>query len=212
MRLFDKRYPFFKGRKMQIPLMYEDSAEPDDSDPKRRFVTFVGPPSLAKGSDKFIEIVSHAATHAPELEFQVISRKEVLDPDFTDMPNLHVYFRDRISDREFGIQLKKSIVTVAPYRSVRQSSSVITSFMCGAPVVGTNIGGLKEVISNGVTGYLVDPDATPEEWIRVIGDVKRELPRMSLACRAIFEREFSESNWQKYLGELLNGGKRQNDT
>lgn len=212
MRLFDKRYPFFKGRKMQVPLMYEDLGGSNGSDSERRFVTFIGPPSLAKGSDRFIEIVSGAATFAPELEFQIISRKEIRDPHFTEMPNLYVYSRNRISDNEFGIQLKKSIVTLAPYRSVRQSSSVLTSYMYGVPVVGTKIGGLKEVIREGMTGYLVDLDATPEEWIRAIRDVRSALPKMSLACRAIFEREFSESNWQKYLEELLNGSKRQNDT
>jgi glycosyltransferase involved in cell wall biosynthesis len=152
--------------------------------------------------------VSLAASFAPELEFQVISRKEIRDPHFWGMPNLHVYSRERISDYEFGIQLKNSIVTLAPYKSVRQSSSVVTSFMYGAPVVGTKIGGLKEIIRDGVTGYLVDYDATPEEWIRAIRDVRSELPEMSLACRATFEREFSESNWQKYLEGLLDGRKR----
>jgi glycosyltransferase involved in cell wall biosynthesis len=205
MRLFDKRYPFFKGRKMQIPLMYEDLAESNGFDPERTFVTFIGPPSLAKGSDMFIKIVSYAATHAPELEFQVISRKEIRDSRFSELPNLRVYFKDRISDDEFGIQLKKSIVTLAPYITARQSSSVLTSFMYGVPVIGTEIGGLKEVIRNSETGHLISPGATPEEWISAIRDVRNALPRMSLDCRASYEREFSESNWQKYLEELLNG-------
>lgn len=214
MRLFEKRYPFYEGKKKLIPLMYEDLGQPGSFAPGRRFVTFVGPLSRAKGSNVFIQTVAYASAHAPDLEFQVISRKETKELQLLRLrlPNLHLYCKERISDVEFGTQLRRSAVVLAPYASARQSSTVLTSFMYGVPVIATAVGGLNEVIRDGETGYLVNPGATPEEWINAIRDVKDALPRMSVACRSVFEREFSESNWRNYLEGLLSGEGMENDT
>jgi glycosyltransferase involved in cell wall biosynthesis len=39
--------------------------------------------------------------------------------------------------------------------------SLIEAAACGVPVVGTDVGGVRSVVEDGVTGYVVAPDASP---------------------------------------------------
>jgi glycosyltransferase involved in cell wall biosynthesis len=205
--LFNKRYPDFDGKMMLIPLLYEDLAGPRPSEEERRYVTFIGPIVPAKGPEIFAKVVKYAMSSAPELRFQTISRTPVKDPDFSGCTNLTVYHRERITDAEFGDRIQQSHVVIAPYKSVRQSSSVITSYMYGVPVVGSNVGGMTEVILPGKTGYLVDLDAKTEDWLDAVLQTKRNFPSMSRYCREYFVKEHSEVNWVNYLEEVLHGGR-----
>ncbi|MDD5659096.1 MAG: N-acetyl-alpha-D-glucosaminyl L-malate synthase BshA [Actinomycetota bacterium] len=45
-----------------------------------------------------------------------------------------------------------------PSKSESFGVSALEALSCGVPVIGTNVGGLKEVVADGVCGYLFDPD------------------------------------------------------
>ena len=206
--LFEKRYPDFDGKMALIPLLYEDLAGSRPSEEERRYVTFIGPVVPAKGPEILAKVVKLALNSAPELRFQIISRVPVKDIDLSSCMNLTVYLKERITDAEFGGRIRQTHVVIAPYKSVRQSSSVITSYMYGVPVVGSNVGGMTEVILSGKTGYLVSLDAKPEEWLDAICQAKKNFPSMSRDCREYFVKKHSETNWANYLEEVLHGGKR----
>lgn len=205
--LFEKRYPDFEGKKVLMPLLYEDIAESKPSAQERKYATFIGPIVPAKGPEIFAKVVKLALTSAPELRFQVISRVPVKNIDLSSCKNLTIYLKERITDAEFGDRIRQSHVVIAPYKSVRQSSSVITSYMYGVPVVGSNVGGMTEVILPGKTGYLVNIDAKPEEWLDAICQAKKNFSSMSHDCREYFVKRHSETNWTNYLEEVLNGGR-----
>jgi glycosyltransferase involved in cell wall biosynthesis len=205
--LFNKRYPGFDGKVARIPLLYEDLAGSRPFEKERRYVTFIGPLVPAKGPEILAKVVKLALNSVPELQFQVISRAPVKDRDLSGCTNLTIYLKERITDAEFGDRLQQSHVVIAPYKSVRQSSSVITSYMYGVPVIGSNVGGMTEVILPEKTGYLVNIDAKPEEWLDAICHVKRNFPSMSRNCREYFVTRHSEMNWRNYLEEVLHGGR-----
>ena len=205
--LFDKRYPSYDGKRALIPLLYEDLAGSRPSEKERIYVTFIGPIVPAKGPEIFAKVVKLAMISAPELRFQIVSRAPVTDIGLSGCLNLTVYLKERITDAEFGDRIQQSHVVIAPYKSVRQSSSVVTSFMYGVPVVGGNVGGMTEAILPGKTGYLVDLDAKPEEWLDAICLAKKNFPTMSRDCREYFVKVHSEANWTTYLEEVLHGGK-----
>jgi glycosyltransferase involved in cell wall biosynthesis len=48
-------------------------------------------------------------------------------------------------------------VVALPYRRASQSAVLQLAYACGKPVVGTNTGGLPEVIEQGRSGYVVEP-------------------------------------------------------
>ncbi|WP_308635585.1 glycosyltransferase family 4 protein [Paenibacillus silvisoli] len=72
----------------------------------------------------------------------------------------------------------------------------VEAMSCGLPVVATRAGGMKEIIEDGVTGYLVDPDHVVEEMrarlLELLRDDQLRL-QMGLKSRERVEQHFT---WQ----------------
>ena len=202
-RLFDKAYPWFQGRKMEVPLMYEDAVENLSYAEERKYLTFVGPPVPAKGPEIFLSIVDYAAEHGLDWAFLLVSREKIADRRFLDKDNLLIYHKERISDEEYGTLMQKSLAVLTPYKRETQSSVVLVSYMYGTPVVSSNVGGLPEFVSCGRTGYVVDEAAPVEEWVEAIGQTLKDEQAMSANCRRYFVENFSGKNWGKYLDDML---------
>lgn len=62
-----------------------------------------------------------------------------------------------IPDREVEVYFKAADLAVLPYESATQSGIVQVSYGFSLPVVATNVGGLPDVVTDGVTGYVVEP-------------------------------------------------------
>jgi D-inositol-3-phosphate glycosyltransferase len=71
----------------------------------------------------------------------------------------HVRLENRyVPDEEVGALVAAADVVVLPYRSATQSGVVLVAYAGGCPVISTRVGGLPEVVEDGVTGYLVPPE------------------------------------------------------
>jgi glycosyltransferase involved in cell wall biosynthesis len=66
-----------------------------------------------------------------------------------------------IPDEEVEVYFRAADLVVLPYRSATQSGITQTAFAFGRPVVVTAVGGLPDVVDDGVTGYVVPPDDPP---------------------------------------------------
>jgi len=201
--LFDLRYPNFSGKKMQIPLMYEDLGDSSFDMQDRKYITFVGPPVPAKNPEKFLEIVRISNENKLGLRFLLISRSKVKDVRYFQEKNLQIFSKERISDEEYGELIKRSIAVLTPYRRETQSSVIFVSYMYGTPVLSSNVGGLPEFVSHKKTGYLLDLNAEVEEWVEGIRYIENNFTRLSKNCRKYFVENFSGKNWEKYLNVLV---------
>jgi glycosyltransferase involved in cell wall biosynthesis len=201
--LFDRRYPGFTGKKLLIPLMYEDLGKSTDTEVTgRRFVTFVGPPSKAKGAEKFSEIVKYCFANGLDYQFLLVSGRHVRTRGLDKFRNVTILQKPHISDRELGEALKMSLMTLTPYTVATQSSVIPVSYMYGTPVVSSNVGGLPEEVADDETGILLEPDAPVDQWIDAISYTRSQLPKMAKACRRMFEARFAGANWERYLDGL----------
>ncbi len=73
--------------------------------------------------------------------------------------DIHV-FNQYIGDDEVPLYFSASDVCVLPYKSATQSGITSISYHFNLPIIATNVGGLKESIEHGRTGYIVDtPDS-----------------------------------------------------
>jgi len=73
--------------------------------------------------------------------------------------------------------------------------SILESFAYGKPVIGTRIGGIPELITEGAHGYLVDPES-PEQLRTVIRELWADRPaqsRMGVNARRLIETKFAQS-------------------
>ena len=202
-RLFNKAYPWFKGKKVEIPLMYEDLGENTGLPNIQSYITFVGPPVPAKGPEIFLKIVDYARKSNPDWSFLLISREEVKDARFLNKRNLSIFYKKKISDEEYGALMRKSCTVLTPYKRETQSSVILVSYMYGTPVVSSNVGGLPEFVNIGDTGYIVDLNAPVEEWIKAISQTQKNAQIMRVYSRRYFDENFSGKNWKKYLKATL---------
>lgn len=74
--------------------------------------------------------------------------------------NIHVHARF-IADAEVPVFFGAADAVVLPYRSATQSGVTAMAFHFGVPVVATDVGGLNEVLTDGVTGVLVPEVSAP---------------------------------------------------
>jgi glycosyltransferase involved in cell wall biosynthesis len=201
-RLFDTRYPWFMGFKVKIPLIYENLAKKINTKEERLYLTFIGPPVPAKGPDILLDIVNFSYERKLNYEFLLITRSEILDNKY-NKKNLKIYYKKKITDEEFGELINKSLLVITPYKRETQSSVVLVSYMYGTPVLSSNVGGLPEFVIHMKTGYLLDLNAEPDQWIKGIYFIQDNFSRLSEACREFFINTFSGKNWHKYLDAVL---------
>jgi N-acetyl-alpha-D-glucosaminyl L-malate synthase BshA len=71
--------------------------------------------------------------------------------------------------------------------------AALEAMACGVPVIASRVGGLPEVIDDGVDGYLKDPEdlqGMAEQALTVLGDAKLH-ERLAAAARRKVEEKFS---------------------
>jgi glycosyltransferase involved in cell wall biosynthesis len=80
--------------------------------------------------------------------------------------------------------------------------SLLEAYAAGVPVIASRIGGLPELVEDGVTGLLVDPNE-PEKWAdamaRLGGD--DEASRMGLEAHRLWEKRFGPDEGLRNLEE-----------
>jgi glycosyltransferase involved in cell wall biosynthesis len=72
-----------------------------------------------------------------------------------------VRFLGRLSDEAVAAKYRESIASVLPSLVDTGFSSSMESMACGTPVIGTRLGSLPEVVTEGRTGFLVPPNDVP---------------------------------------------------
>ena len=71
-----------------------------------------------------------------------------------------VLWHDRfIRDEDVKYYFSASDVLLQPYKSATQSGVTQIAYQFGTPVIVTNVGGLSEIVTDGQTGFVVEPDA-----------------------------------------------------
>jgi glycosyltransferase involved in cell wall biosynthesis len=71
----------------------------------------------------------------------------------------HVIIHDRyIPNEEIPYYFTSANVLVAPYKSVTGSGIIQMAIGAGIPVITTDVGNLQEIIEDGVTGFIVQPE------------------------------------------------------
>jgi glycosyltransferase involved in cell wall biosynthesis len=123
---------------------------------------YVGQLIKSKGVDVLIDAVSQISD--PELEVHILGK----GPEKDSLENRaqsddRIQFHGFVPEDELVRQYSASDFTVVPSRWYDNSPMVIyESFTRRTPVIGARIGGIPELIKEGVTGYCFEPDQPSE--------------------------------------------------
>ncbi|MGV8908967.1 MAG: glycosyltransferase family 4 protein [Propionicimonas sp.] len=127
------------------------------SAPDGAHLVFAGRLSAEKGVDVLIEamaMVGHEATLDIAGDGPERARLESLAGRQT--ASGRVTFHGRLDKQELAALVSRSTASVVPSRwHENQPMTILESFAAGVPVVATNLGGLPEVVRNGVDGWVV---------------------------------------------------------
>jgi glycosyltransferase involved in cell wall biosynthesis len=93
-------------------------------------------------------------------------------------PDARVQFIAPMSPGEVGDAMAKYDFIVVPSRWLETGPLVVyESFAAGTPVLGSRLGGIAELVSDGVDGILVSPD-NPNSWANIISGLARDITRV----------------------------------
>ena len=104
-------------------------------------------------------------------------------------------------DHEVEKYFAAADLVVLPYISATQSGVVQIAFGFEKPVIVTKVGGLPDVVANGVTGYVIEPENSQELARTVVNfyDGKKE----ALFTENI-KKEACRFSWER-MGEVVSG-------
>jgi glycosyltransferase involved in cell wall biosynthesis len=135
------------------PTPSADLASSLDQLPKEPFILFVGDVRRDKGIDVLLEAYT-ALKNAPPL---VLIGKRWGESPTTLPPN--VFFFEKWNNHAVRVAWQRALFGVVPSRWAEPFGIVvIEAMMAGKPVIGTEVGGIPEIITDGVSGVLVPPD------------------------------------------------------
>jgi glycosyltransferase involved in cell wall biosynthesis len=109
-----------------------------------------------------------------------------------------------LTNQELAACILRSDVVVLPYRNATQSAVVQVAFGLGKPVITTAVGGLTDVVSDGQTGIIVqpnDPNGLAEAISRYFED--NLMPEFQAAIQAQFDL-FSWDHLTNAIEDLAN--------
>jgi glycosyltransferase involved in cell wall biosynthesis len=82
-------------------------------------------------------------------------------------------FLGNISHDEVLQQIQRAAICIVPSRSDNCPLTVIEALACGKPLVAAQVGGIPELLDDGIEGFLVEPDdpaALAERLARILRD------------------------------------------
>jgi glycosyltransferase involved in cell wall biosynthesis len=111
-----------------------------------------------------------------------------------------------IPDAEIANYFAATDVVLAPYRVEAQSGVALTAFHFARPVIASTVGGLPEIVEDGVNGLLIPPE-DPEALTRAVDAffTRADRPAMERAAAAS-ARKYSWEEYGKVFETLVTGG------
>lgn len=175
---------------------------------------YVGRFEYRKGIDLLLEILpgllkTHHNLHVTLIGNATIKDEQgrVIYEEFTKKFKKQRWFKrihqkGYVSDSELADAYAKCDVFVAPSRYESFGLIFVEAMANGKPVIGANIGGIPEIIEDGVNGYLFEVNNTEQLQLRTIELINDEglRKRMGAAGKRTIEEKFSaEAMTERFL-------------
>jgi glycosyltransferase involved in cell wall biosynthesis len=191
-----------------------DHLDSTEEQQNEKYVLFVGRLVPVKGVDLLLRAWKNACLHVPDTTLWVAG-------DGSELGNLRslanelgiaplVRFLGPKKPEELRRLYRNAEAVVLPSRREGLPLTVLEAGACGAPCVTTSIPGIAEIIEDGVTGFLVEPestDALTSGILKALRLSREERRHMRLAAQRRIGTYFSEeqlmSGYMRLFQSLL---------
>jgi glycosyltransferase involved in cell wall biosynthesis len=160
----------------------------------------VGRLFFSKGQDVLIRAIAQLVKDIPNFSLQFIGDGPIKSYLYNLVSELSLVdkcvFAGALSHAEVIKHLASSYVSMVPSRSEAFGLVVIESMAVGTPVVATNVGGIPEIVRDGLDGFLVPPDNPGEIAAKLLLLLKNPGLRATMAknARQRFLEKFEQKN------------------
>jgi glycosyltransferase involved in cell wall biosynthesis len=143
--------------------------------PEHPQALFVGVLERYKNVDGLADAWRVAAPRVPDAKLRVVGSgtlARVVERLVADLPE-QTEWTQRLTQPEVAAALDESTCLALPSRSEGMGRVVIEAFCRGRGVIGSRVGGIVDLVDDGVSGQLVEPgDTEPlaDALVRVLGD------------------------------------------
>lgn len=183
-----------------LPLLVDNQYKPI-------VVGFVGQMVSIKRPDRFIKIFALALKGRSDLYAKVVGTGKLLGETENLVHQLNI--RERVEFLGFVDSLyefyKEIDMLVLTSDTESFGMVLIEAMEAGRPVIASNVGGVPEVVDNGITGYLVAPDDIENFAAKIIelSDDSELRYQMGMAGYKRVRSMFSLDGYQKQLIKLI---------
>jgi len=146
--------------------------------PERPQALFVGVLERYKNVDGLAEAWRRVEPRVPEARLRLVGSgtlQPVVESLVRDFPG-RVSWTERLTQREISAALDESTFLILPSRSEGMGRVIVEAFCRARPVVASRVGGIPDLVQDGVNGLLVEPgktDALAAAMVKLLTD--REL-------------------------------------
>lgn len=103
-----------------------------------------------------------------------------------------------VSDAEVAQFFSRADMVVLPYRDATGSGVVPLAYRYGKPVLASRLGGLSDLVDDGVTGLLVPPEDP-----RAIAEAIRKLAASDHGFASAIDRKKAELSWARLAAHVI---------
>jgi glycosyltransferase involved in cell wall biosynthesis len=112
----------------------------------------------------------------------------------------NVQFLGQVSHEKIADLLRVNDLFCMPSRSEGLPAAPLEAMACGLPVVGTNVGGMNEIIKSGFNGYLCEPDSPIDIAEKIMMASQINWNRIEISNWA--KNNFSWDTWAQCIIEV----------
>ena len=177
-----------------------DAARPTEAGPGRLRILYVGRLSVEKGVDTLLAACEFLTKWKIEYSLTLVGdgpRSEEL-AELTERNGIanSVKFVGQVPLGQLGGYYRAAEILCVPSLDEPFGSVILEGLVSGCLVVGSDVGGIRFIISDGVDGYLVPPAKPRElaEKLRLISEHKSEQSALSKNAREMVGRRFCWEN------------------
>jgi len=131
---------------------------------------------------------------------EIYAGKEEIEAKLKGISSDRIKLVDKyVPNEEVTRWFRAADIVTLPYLATSQSGIIPIAYRCERPVIATRVGGIPDVVEEGVTGYLVEPDS-PKALAHTIREhfVERGAPSFAEGIRSMCER----LSWGEYAQGL----------
>jgi len=147
-----------------LPVERDKALAALNLDPGVSYILFFGFIRAYKGLDLLIEAFSNNKLRNRKLKLIIAGEFYEDDTPYRgqikkyNLEDAVIFFDHFIKDNEVPLFFSGADLIVQPYKSATQSGVTQIAFYFEKPMLVTEVGGLKEIVSDGISGYVVRPE------------------------------------------------------